>query len=104
MTNKEIKFVLGLRKGLNSLSYLYSALALVVFSNAYFQFYGKAEPVLSFCVGILLGFVSLANYLGDTRMHTCCNIIEELMNRDPELIRRANEIREGKGVEILKSK
>jgi len=100
MTNKEIKFVLGLRKGLNGLSYLYAALALLAFSNMYFQFYLKAEPVLSFCVGILLSFVSLANYLGDTRMHMCCNIIEELVNKDPDLIKRVKEIRENKSTEI----
>lgn len=101
MTNKEIKFVLGLRKGLNGLSYLYTTLALLAFSNMYFQFYLKAEPILSFCAGILLGFVSLANYLGDTRMHVCCNIIEELMNKDPDLVKRVKEIRENKGTEIL---
>lgn len=101
MTNKEIKFVLGLRKGLNGLSYLYATLALLAFSNMYFQFYLKAEPILSFCAGFLLGFISLANYLGDTRMHVCCNIIEELMNKDPDLVKRVKEIRENKGTEIL---
>jgi len=101
MTNKEIKFVLGLRKGLNGLSYFYAALALLAFSNMYFQFYPKAEPIISFCAGILLSFVSLANYLGDTRMHMCCNIIEELMNKDPELIKRVKGVRENKTIEII---
>ncbi len=101
MTTKEIEFVLALRKGLNGLSYFYAALALLAFSNMYFQFYAKVEPILSFGVGILFCFVSLANYLGDTRMHMCCNIIEELMNKDPELIKRVKEVKKNRNIENI---
>jgi hypothetical protein len=80
---------------------MHFAVESAAFLNAYFQFYIKAEPVLSFCAGGLLSFVSLVNYLGDTRMHMCCNIIEELMNKDPELIKRIKDVRENKHAEIL---
>jgi len=96
MTNKELKFVASLKRGLRINVYLYAIIALAAFCNSYFQFSPKLNSIYSFALGILFCFVSLTNYLGDTKLHKCIGIIEGLINKDPELIKQLNEANEQK--------
>lgn len=96
MTNKELKFVVSLKKGLRINVWLYAIIALAAFCNSYLQFSPKLNAIYSFSLGILFCCVSLTNYLGDTKLHKCIEIIEGLINKDPELIKRLNEVNEQK--------
>jgi len=96
MTNKELKFVASLKSSLKINVYLYAVVAIAAFCNSYFQFLPELNPVCSFALGIAFCFVSLTNYLGDTRLHKCSEIIESLINKDPDLIKRLNEVRDRK--------
>ena len=96
MTKKEIQFVAELRKSLNRRPYFYASLSVLAFLNTYFQFCSLPGSLVSFVVGILLALWSLVNYLGDTESHKCLRLIEELMNKDPEFVKKAksNHVRD----------
>lgn len=96
MTNKQIRFVGSLKRGLRVNVYFCAAMALIGFSNSYAQFFPDLNVIHSFFLGIVSCYLSLTNYLGDTRFHMCIEIIEELMNKDPDLIMRLREANEKK--------
>ncbi|AQT61628.1 hypothetical protein [Cellvibrio sp. PSBB023] len=96
MTNKELKFVASLKRSLKINVYVYAVVAITALCNSYFQFMPELNTVYSLALGIVFCFVSLSNYLGDTQLHKCSEIIDGLINKDPELIKRLNEIKEGK--------
>lgn len=102
MTNKDLEFVISLRKNLSFSRYFYSFFMILAFLNAYHPFASKIDPVYSVCAGIFLFFISINNYLGETRLHKCTAIIEQLINGDPELIKRINDLKNTKTGDSIK--
>ena len=92
MTKKDLEFIVSLKKNLSFSAYFYACLAVLAFSNAYYAYVPKIDIALSIYAGAFLCYVSFNNYLGETKLHKCSAIIDELINNNPEIIRQMKDI------------
>jgi hypothetical protein len=93
MTEKQIKFYLGLQRRDDWLLFTAGAVALAAFANMYFEFLPKVDIGSSMIAGAVASIYWFTHYLGQTASSQCIEIMDELINRDPQLLEQINRVK-----------
>lgn len=91
MTDKDIEFFLSLKKSVEQLPYSMGLVVAILALNSYFGFIPFLGEGVSFGLAIALLFNLLKAFFKDSNDAKSYRLIDKLVNRDAELVKRVSE-------------
>lgn len=93
MTDYEIKHFLSLKEKVNTSPVLFFTAAVAFVVNSYFQYYSIFDVPASLLIASILLYNSIQAYFKDSDNAKSFALIEKLVNKDPELVKQLNRIK-----------
>ena len=93
MTDDDLKFFLHLKKKVNQSQFFFIVAAVLLTANSIWEVVTFLDRGFSLGVGMVLIANSIRVKLRATTIAQCHDLIEKLINRDAELIRRVNDFK-----------